>query len=300
MKRKVLVGLAMIIILALSGCLDKDNASTPDTLDIKGSDTLVQLVSNMAEAYMLDHPSVEISVTGGGSGTGIASLINNEVDIADSSRPIRSREIESAASRGVEVWEFVIARDGLTIIVNPSNPLDRLTLDEVGAIYRGEITNWKEVGGEDREITLYGRQSTSGTYEFMRERVLKADYSPNMLNMEGNKAIVDGVKNDLSGIGYIGIGYLTDEIKALKLAEDDRSKYVSPLDENLIEDGTYPLTRPLYQYTNGMPEVNTLPYSFLRFELSDEGLEIVRNAGYYPPNPEDKMNNDEKFRLIED
>jgi phosphate transport system substrate-binding protein len=288
----------MIIIVALSGCLDKDNASSPDTLDIKGSDTLVQLVSNMAEAYMLDHPSAEISVTGGGSGTGIASLINNEVDIADSSRAIRGHEIESTASKGVEVWEFVIARDGLTIIVNPSNPLDRLTLDEVGAIYRGEITNWEEVGGEDREITLYGRQSTSGTYEFVRDSLLKADYSPKMLNMEGNKAIVDGVKNDLSGIGYIGIGYLTDEIKTLNLAEDEESRYVSPLDEGVIEDGTYPLTRPLYQYTNGMPGVDTLTYGFLRFELSEEGEDIIKNAGYYPPNQADKTNNNEKFEMI--
>ncbi len=300
LKNLVAAGLVLIVIIALSGCVGNENTSPSNVLDIKGSDTLVQLVSDMAETYMLEHPSAKISVTGGGSGTGIASLINDEVHIADSSRSIKDREIEGASERGVEVWEFVIARDGLTIIVNPSNTVSKLTLDEVGAIYRGEITNWNEVGGNDLEITLYGRQSTSGTYEYMRDFVVKADYFPNMLNMEGNKAIVDGVKADVSSIGYVGIGYLRDEIKAIDLAESEGSDYVSPLDPANVLSGEYPLTRPLYQYTNGMPEMGSLTYSFLKFELSEEGKTIIENAGYYPPNSVDKMNNGEKFKMIEE
>ncbi|MCW7076167.1 MAG: PstS family phosphate ABC transporter substrate-binding protein [Candidatus Syntrophoarchaeum sp.] len=297
--RVLSVLLVVVVSAGMAGCMGDRNTSSSDVLEIKGSDTLVQLVSDMAEVYMNEHPYADISVTGGGSGTGIAALINGEVDIADSSRQIKEEEIKMASVNGIEPCEFIIARDGLSIIVNPSNPVEKLTLEEVGAIYRGEITNWKEVGGDDLKITLYGRQSTSGTYVFMRDHVVKADYSPNMLNMEGNKAVVDGVKVDRGGIGYVGIGYLTDEIKTIALATRDGTGYVSPLDEQAVEDGTYPLTRPLYQYTNGMPEVDSIAYSFLKFELSDEGVEIVRNAGYYPPNPEDRMNNDEKFELIE-
>jgi len=297
-NRSVIWVLILIAIVALSGCINGNQAPS-NTLEIKGSDTLVQLVSDMAEAYMMEHPGADISVTGGGSGCGIAALINGEVDIADASRRIEEGELEKASERGIEIWEFVIARDGLCIIVHPSNPVRNLTLDEVGAIYRGEITNWKEVGGEDMKITLYGRQSTSGTYEFMREHVLKGDYSPDMLNMEGNKAIVDGVKVDKSGIGYIGIGYLRDGVKPLNIASKKGSAYVSPLDQEAVEDGRYPLTRPLYQYTNGMPVVGSLAYNFLKFELSDKGENITRRAGYYPPNTEDKANNDEKFRMIE-
>ncbi|OFV68731.1 MAG: Phosphate binding protein [Candidatus Syntrophoarchaeum caldarius] len=300
LKNQVIAGLALIIVIISSGCIGNDSVHPANTLVIKGSDTLVQLVSDMAEVYMNEHPYADISVTGGGSGTGIAALINGEVDIADSSRRIKDSELKKASARGIEIREFIIARDGLCIIVHPSNPVEKLTLEEVGAIYRGEITNWKEVGGDDRDITLYGRQSTSGTYEFMREYILKADYSPDMLNMEGNKAIVDGIKTDKNGIGYIGIGYLVDGVKPLDLAVNDSSEYVSPLEESAVEEGVYPLSRPLYQYTNGLPEVDSIAYSFLKFELSDEGLEIIRNAGYYPPNPEDRMNNDEKFRLIED
>jgi len=299
LKSQVIAGLVLTVVLILSGCVGNDDVHPSDVLEIKGSDTLVQLVADMAEAYMNDHPSADISVTGGGSGCGIAALINGEVDIADSSRRIKDSELNKASARGIETGEFIIARDGLSIIVNPSNPVEKLTLEEVGRIYRGEIINWKDVGGDDHDITLYGRQSTSGTYEFVREHVLEADYSPDMLNMEGNKAIVDGIKTDQSGIGYVGIGYLVDEVKPLDLAIDKTSEYVSPLEELAVEEGVYPLTRPLYQYTNGMPEVDSITYSFLKFELSDGGLEIIRNAGYYPPNPEDRMNNDEKFGLIE-
>ncbi|MCG7849629.1 MAG: PstS family phosphate ABC transporter substrate-binding protein, partial [ANME-2 cluster archaeon] len=231
-----------------------------ESLDIKGSDTLVQLVADMAQTYMENDPEADVIVTGGGSGTGIAALINGEVDIAISSRSITAREIESARKKGIEPWEFIIARDGLAVIVNPDNQLKNLTLDQIGAIYRGEITNWNQIGGADQEITLYGRQSTSGTYEFFLEHVVnwqqtrKNDYSPKMRNMEGNKAIADAVTADSSGIGYVGIGYVTEKIHVINVARDTSSEYISPLDEDNIENDLYPITRPLYQYTSGKPD----------------------------------------------
>ncbi|MDF1558499.1 MAG: PstS family phosphate ABC transporter substrate-binding protein [ANME-2 cluster archaeon] len=297
-------GVILIIIagaLAL-GCVGQQPG---ESLDIKGSDTMVQLVADMAESYNEANPDADVIVTGGGSGTGIAALINGEVSIADSSRPIKTKEIDQAKGKGIEPWEFIIARDGLAVIVNPDNPVTELTMDQVGAIYRAEIINWNQVGGEDGEITLYGRQSTSGTYEFFLKHVVnweqaeKQDYSPGMLNMEGNKAIADGVKADPSGIGYIGVGYVTGEIRTINVAEDNESGYYSPLDASNVEQGLYPITRPLYQYTSGKPDKDSITYDFLQFELSEEGQKIVENAGFYPINLDDRASNEEKISAIE-
>ena len=294
----------MIILVAAFalGCTDQQSG---ESLDIKGSDTLVQLVADMAESYNEAHPEADVIVTGGGSGTGIAALINGEVDIADTSRPIKAKEIDQAKAKGLEPWEFIVARDGLAVIVNAGNPVSELTMDQVGAIYRGEINNWNQVGGEDGQITLYGRQSTSGTYEFFLEHVVnweqteKQDYSPGMLNMEGNKAIVDGVTADSSGIGYIGVGYITGEIRVVNVAEAEGLEYYSPLDASSVEQGLYPITRPLYQYTAGKPEKDSITYDFLLFELSEAGQQIVENAGFYSINLDDRVHNEEKVSAIE-
>jgi phosphate transport system substrate-binding protein len=288
--------------VVMAGCTSQQSG---ESLEIKGSDTLVQLVADMAESYNEAHPDADVVVTGGGSGTGIAALINQEVNIADASRSIKAEEIDQAKAKDIEPWEFIIARDGLTVIVNPENPVTELTMNQIGAIYRGEITNWNQVGGEDGEITLYGRQSTSGTYEFFLEHVVnweqaeKQDYSPRMLNMEGNKAIADGVTADPSGIGYIGVGYVTGEIQVVNVAKDNESDYYSPLDASNIEQGLYPITRPLYQYTSGKPDKDSITYDFLVFELSEEGQKIVKNAGFYPVNLADRAHNEEKISAIE-
>jgi phosphate transport system substrate-binding protein len=295
----------ILIIIAAALALGCTGQQPGESLDIKGSDTLVQLVADMAESYNEAHPDADVIVTGGGSGTGIAALINGEVSIADASRSIKAKEIDQAKAKGIEPWEFIIARDGLAVIVNADNPIKELTMDQVGAIYRGEITNWNQVGGEEGEITLYGRQSTSGTYEFFLEHVVnweqaeKQDYSPGMLNMEGNKAIADGVTADPSGIGYIGVGYLTGKIQVVNVAKDEGSGYYSPLDVSDVEQGLYPITRPLYQYTAGKPEKESITYDFILFELSEEGQKIVENAGFYPINLDDRAYNEEKILAIE-
>jgi phosphate transport system substrate-binding protein len=295
----------ILIIIAAALALGCTGQQSGESLDIKGSDTLVQLVADMAESYNDAHPDADVIVTGGGSGTGIAALINGEVGIADTSRPIKAKEIDQAKAKGIEPWEFIIARDGLALIINPGNTIKELTMEQVGAIYRGDITNWNQVGGEDLKITLYGRQSTSGTYEFFLEHVVnweqaeKQDYSPKMLNMEGNKAIADGVTADPSGIGYIGVGYVTGEIHLVNVAKDDGSGYYSPINASDVEQGLYPITRPLYQYTGGKPEKDSITYDFLLFEMSEEGQEIVENAGFYPINLDDRAHNEEKISAIE-
>jgi phosphate transport system substrate-binding protein len=189
--------------------------------------------------------------------------------------------------------------------VNRDNQITNLTLEQIGAIYRGEITNWNQIGGADHEITLYGRQSTSGTYQFFLEHVVnwqqaqKKDYSPKMRNMEGNKAIADAVTTDPTGIGYVGIGYVTDKINVINVARDTSSEYISPLKEDDIENDLYPITRPLYQYTNGKPDKDSMLYDFIRFELSEVGQDIVRRAGFYPINKDDRAQNQEKISAIE-
>ena len=258
---------------------------------IKGSDTLLNLVQQLAEAYMKENPDAEISIVGGGSGVGIAALIDGNVDIANASRKIKPKELRKARKNGVEPVEFVIAIDALAIIVNPRNPVDKLTIEQLGAIYRGEIGNWKEVGGPDMRITLYGRQPVSGTFVFFRERVLKGDYSSRMRQMAGNAQIIEAVKRDKSGIGYVGLGYVkkTKGVKVISVGERRKDKplrYISPLvfltphkpGEKRPDIKEYPLARPLFQYTNGRP--TGAVRDFIQFELSDKGQRIVERVGF--------------------
>jgi len=272
-------------------------------IEIKGSDTLLQLVSNMAEAYSEDNSYTRISVTGGGSGTGIAALINGEIDIADASRGIKDSEIRLAMDNGILPWEFIIARDMLSVIVHENNPVEELTMEQIGKIFKGEITNWAQVGGPLQVITLYGRQSTSGTYAFFMEHVVQDDYSPKMRNLEGNQAILDAVTRDKTGIGYVGIGYLVDSngnqvdgINVIKVAQDKNSEYISLLDTEQMAD--YSISRPLYQYFAGKPEHGSETYAFLKFELSNEGQRIVEKSGFVEITPKDRKHNDDLFAKI--
>jgi phosphate transport system substrate-binding protein len=273
-----------------------------ERIEIKGSDTLLQLVSNMAEEFSKDN-DVRISVTGGGSGTGIAALINGEVDIADASRAMKNEEKQQARDNGIEPIEFRVARDMLSVIVHENNPVSRLTKQQIGKIFRGEITNWKQIGGPDKEITLYGRQSTSGTYAFFMENVLEDDYSPQMRNLEGNQAILEAVKQDETGIGYVGIGYILDEnreqvpgINVIKVAENSNSEYVSPLDSSKLSD--YAISRALYQYLSEIPEKDSAVHKFLLFEISNKGKEIVQETGFVELTDKDKAQNQEFLNKI--
>lgn len=276
-------------IIALTGLLAAAGAAYGQSLiQIRGSDTIVNLAQRLAEAYMEEHPSTAIAVTGGGSGVGIAALIAGQVPLANASRDIKEKEIAAAKENGVVPVEIAIAIDALSVIVNESNPVKSLTNAQIGAIYRGEIVNWSEVGGPTLAISLYGRQPSSGTYVFVQELLLaNKNYSPKMKQMNGNAQILEGVKADKGGIGYVGVGYLFDEnhnvlpgIKVLDVAKNAKAAAVSPLNPENVKSGLYPVARALYQYSNGKPKGAVK--DFIAFELGPEGQKIVREEGFYP------------------
>lgn len=272
-------------------------------IQIKGSDTLVNLVQILAEAYMEKHQETPIAVSGGGSGTGIAALINGTCDIANHSRPLKDKEINLAWEKGIKPRRFIVAVDGVSIIVNESNPIEKLGIDQLGAIYRGEIKSWKEFGGPDKQISLYGRQSNSGTYVFVQEHVLgKKNYSLDMKEMNGNAQIVEGVIQDKSSIGYVGVGYVYDQatgkvrkgLKVLKIAKDANSPAYSPLDKAVVDSGSYPIARPLFQSTNGKPKGAIL--DFIKFETGPDGQKIVEREGFFTIGSSHKTQNEKNWK----
>ena len=294
---KIKSSVAVIAALALSAGVAMANG---DVVEVKGSDTLINVVQKLAETYMKGRPDARISVTGGGSGTGIAALINGKCDIANASRGIKAKEVEDANARGVDPKRVVVAIDGLSIITNSQNPVNKLTVDEIGKIYRGDVKNWKELGGSDTPINLYGRQSNSGTYDFMKEVVMKGEYSVNLKSMNGNAQIVEAVKQDVGGIGYVGVGYVKDAagITVLKVAANPSLGYFSPLDPADVKNGNYPITRPLNQYLNGEPKGAVR--DFIIFELSREGQEIIESEGFFAiPREYHRYNNDVTGRIGE-
>lgn len=293
MKKNVIT---LIIVLALGIGLIAAPAGAKTFLQVKGSDTEVNVVQRLAENYMKKDANTSIAVTGGGSGVGIAAIINKTTDLANSSRPMKEAEIAKAKANGVNPVGIAFAVDGLSVIVNPKNSLKSLTVDQIGQIYRGEVTNWKQVGGPDGPITLYGRQPNSGTFVFFREGVVKGDYSNKMNQMNGNAQILEAVKKDAGGIGYVGIGYVVDDagkvvtgINVLDVAKDSRSKPTSPLLLENIMSGAYPITRPLYQYfdKNNQAKVE----GFVKYELSPEGMAIIKKDGFYPLTDQWKKHN---------
>jgi len=295
------ISICLLLFLTTLAC-SLQNTSTTQPLEIKGSDTMVQVVASLAESFVQQHPEMHVSVTGGGSGTGIASLLNGEIDIADSSRSINQKEITQAQQKGMHVVEFVIGRDTLAVIVHKDNPVQKLTLEQLGNIYRGEIKNWADVGGTNMPITLYGRQSTSGTYIFFREEAVKGEYAATMRNMEGTAAIVEAVKQDKTGIGYVGIGYALDSagnvlsgISLLSLGKNNDA-YFAP---SLAFSQQYPLSRPLYQYVKKNKEKNSVILPFLHFEISTEGQQVIQHAGFVPLNEHDKQQNLLSFATLE-
>jgi phosphate transport system substrate-binding protein len=253
-----------------------------DMIQIKGSDTLINLVQRLAEEYMEKNRGTAIAVTGGGSGTGIAALTNGKCDIANASRNMKPKEKERAMNRGIEPKRVVIALDGLSVIVHGGNSVSRLTLADIGKIFRGELTNWDQLGGPDKPITLYGRQSNSGTFVLFRDMVLKGDYSPRMKRMNGNSQIVEAIKADPTGIGYVGVGYVRDAkgINVVSVAAHEGAEYASPLNTGDVKSGKYPIARPLNQYLDGMPQGAVR--DFLEFELGPEGQKIVEEEGFFP------------------
>jgi phosphate transport system substrate-binding protein len=285
MKSMLVLTLASLFLAGF--CLWAPSPMAADMIQIKGSDSEVNLVQRLAEAFMKKNPGVNIAVTGGGSGTGIAALINKKTDIANSSRDLSAKEEEAAKKGGVTPFRVVFATDGISVITHPENPVSKLTLEQLGKIFKGDISNWKEVGGGDMKISLYGRQSNSGTFVFFREFVVKADYSPHKKAMNGNAQIVEGIQRDKAGIGYVAVGYVVSEkgevkpgVKVLNIAKDAQSEAFSPAKMENVMSGNYPISRPLNQYLVGKPSGKLL--EFINYELSPEGQEMVRKQGFFP------------------
>jgi phosphate transport system substrate-binding protein len=260
-------------------------SSTRMTIENKGSDTLVNLALAWAEAYMHLRPEVRISVTGGGSGTGIAAMINGTVDMANASREMKQEEIAAAEANGITPVEFVVARDAIAVVINPKNPVDRLTLEQISDIYTGKIVNWRQVGGENRPIVLLSRESNSGTYVYFLENVLRLGksgsdvlFSPETLLMPSSEGISVEIRQNPNAIGYDGLGYVTPDQKTVAVAHDAASSYVLP-SEQTVNDATYPIARPLYVYTVGQPAGQIKAY--LEWVLGD-GQALVRTLGFVP------------------
>ncbi|HEY0160017.1 MAG TPA: phosphate ABC transporter substrate-binding protein [Thermoanaerobaculia bacterium] len=250
-------------------------------LTIKGSDTMVILGQRLAEEYMKANPGAVVQVNGGGSGTGIAALINGTVDLAQSSREMKDGEKQQAAkARGAEVVEQAVALDGLAVFVHASNPLQSLTVAQIRDIFQGNVTNWSQLVGPSAPVVLYGRESSSGTYDYFREHVLeKGDFAPAVQTLQGTAAIINAVGRDRNGIGYGGIAYAKD-VRPLAIASEG-AQPVAP-SEATVADGTYPLSRKLFFYhSQNAPERVT---KFVQWSLTPEAQALVTRVGYFPLN----------------
>jgi phosphate transport system substrate-binding protein len=283
-----------ILIFLFMGCTSpfSNSHSSASTLsekqyiENKGSDTLVNLALAWAEAYQLQHPEVQISVSGGGTGTGITALINGTVDIANASRAIKEEEIANAEANGIEPYEIVVANDAIAVIVNPENPVNRLTIEQVSLIYQGIITNWKEVGGEDHPIVCLSRETNSGTHVYFLETVVRmgdpksnALFSVETLLLPSSEGIIAEVRDNPNAIGYDGLGYVTNEVKMIAL--DNGVGYILPSEET-VSNHTYPIARQLYMYTNGEPQ--GIVKNYIEWIRSSEAQQYVLDLGFIPYN----------------
>ena len=257
------------------------SATRAGNITVKGSDTLLILAQKWAETYMGGHPDVKIQVSGGGSGIGFAALQNQTTDLCDASRKAKSAEIANCIKAfGKRPTEYKVALDGLSVYVNSENPVNELTIDQLGGIFTGKITNWKEVGGPDAPITIYSRENSSGTYEFFKGEVLKGqDFAASAQTMPGTAAILQAVSKDKGGIGYGGAGYGTGA-KHLSVKKDADSPAIEPTEEN-VDNQTYPIWRYLYVYVNPALDRGDIAV-YLNWIRSDEGQKIVKDVGYYP------------------
>lgn len=294
MQLKTMTGL--VCVLSVSALLipavipSSCHAAPHKTLQIKGSDTMVNLGQAWAEEFMARHRNISIAITGGGSGTGIASIISGTCDIAQSSRDISDEERQKAGANGLTVREVEVGYDGIAVIVHPSNPVQGLTLEQLADIYTGKITNWNQVGGKNLPLLVLSRERNSGTHIYFLEHVLRRgnphgpeEFARRALMMPSNQAIVQEVKSSESAIGYVGLGYVEEsEEKIVPMAAAAGSPYVMPTVQT-IQSKDYPISRPLYFLIPGEPsrEVEI----FLEFVLSPEGQEIVELLDFIPLNP---------------
>ena len=290
----LLVSLLVISPILFFGCKKKESDVEKTVISVKGSDTMVNLAQKWAEVYMQSNPNVSIQVTGGGSGTGIAALLNGTLDLANASREMKDSEFETAKQKGVSPVVYEVALDGIAVIVHPDNKIDNLTVKQVSDIFSGKITNWKQLGGADMMITLYGRENSSGTYEFFKEHVLgkdesgkQIDYATSTQVLQGTSALGEAVARDVKGIGYGGVGYfaLRNDVKILHIKKDDTAPAISPAENgkvnyNVIWSRDYSISRYLYCYTNGQATGELKNY--IDFILSPEGQKLVESMEYIP------------------
>jgi len=294
-KNSILLLISFLFIgsVLFIGCKKKEGEEKT-VISIKGSDTMVNLAQKWAEVYMQKNPNVSIQVTGGGSGTGVAALLNGTTDLANASRELKDSELETAKEKGITPVTYEVALDGIAVIVHPDNPVDNLTVKQLSDIFSGKITNWKDLGGPDMMITLYGRENSSGTYEFFKEHVLgkndadkQVDYSPSTQVLQGTAALGEAVARDVKGIGYGGVGYfaLRKDVKILHIKNDESSPAISPAENgqvnyNVIWNGDYSISRYLYCFTNG--EATGELKNYVDFIMSPDGQKIVETMEYIP------------------
>ena len=285
-----ILSILAVLLISSSGCSPQSSpggSSEPaELIENKGSDTIVNLALAWAEEYQQIHPEVRLSVTGGGSGTGIAALINGTVDIANASRQMKTEEKDNAIKNGSNPVEFIIARDAIAIIVNPENPVDNLTLHQISDIYSGKINNWSELGGEDRPIVRLSRETNSGTHVYFLEEVIRLGekenetlFSRDTLLLPSSEGIGAEIRQNPNAIGYDGLGYVTEEMKVIGVASTASDDFILPSAET-VNSGEYPIARDLYMYTRAVP--TGVIKEYLDWILSADAQEIVTELGFVP------------------
>lgn len=278
--KSIISSLVITAALFMTGCGGTKTGSKPKAVTVKGSDTMVILGQRWAETYMAENRGETIQVTGGGSGTGIAALINGGTDICESSRPMKDKEKEQVRARhGKDVMEIPVALDGVAIYVHQSSPIKELSLHQLKAIYTGRITNWLDLGGSSGKIVPYSRENNSGTYVFFKEHVLEnEDFARDIQTLPGTAAVVNAVSKDPASIGYGGIAYASG-IRVVPILPKDSSQ---PVQASLatVQSGEYPLSRKLFFYTIGAPEGKVK--MFIDWTLGTEGQKVCESVGYYP------------------
>ncbi len=293
-KTKFYIVLIVFFVMLVS-CSRPQGDNAIGAMQIKGSDTIVNLVQVWAEQFSQKNSNSNIGVTGGGTGTGFAALLNNTCDIAMASRQVEENEINLAKKQNIAYKEFIVGLDGLAVLVNKNNPINNLTIEQIRDIFMAKIKNWKEVGGENRPIVLLSRESNSGTHMFFKEQVIRLgnknnsdEFSPKALLMPSSQAIVDEIYQNPNAIGYAGIGFISKQTKTVSVSAKSSVEFIEPTIENVMTR-KYPISRPLYLYTNGNPK--GLVKDFIDYALSDEGQKIVVETSFVPINRNEKQNN---------
>lgn len=270
LKSRLFTGLLVVLLVSTFSML----VMADKNLTIQGSSTVLPIAQRAAEAYMEKNPDVNISVRGGGSGNGVAALIDGATDIANTSRFLKNKEVSAAVANGIYPVPHRVAMDGIAVVINSSNPVEDLSLEKIKAIYTGQITNWKELGGKDQEIVVVSRDSSSGTFEVFEELVLDGEkVVASALLQASNGAVAGVVSETRGGIGYLGLGYLSPSLKAVKV------NGVTPTNAT-VASGQFPIARPLFMFTNGWPK--GLTADFINFILSVEGQKLAEEQGYVP------------------